>query len=94
MEGTSGKNNFVEANRNIISNLYSTLDLKLTEYHRKTVGPNGLKNLTRCKNEAVLDGTNNDEDKGLINFIRGEDYFDYDGDCNLKEPKMRFDDKG
>ena len=94
LEGTSGKNNFVEANRNIISNLYSTLDLKLTEYHRKTVGPNGLKNLTRCKNEAVLDGTNNDEDKGLINFIRGEDYFDYDGDCNLKEPKMRFDEKG
>ena len=31
---------------------------------------------------------------GLINFSRGQDYFDYDGDCNLKEPKMRFDDKG
>ena len=25
----------------------------------------------------------------MINFIRGEDYFDYDGDCNLSENRQR-----
>ena len=25
--------------------------------------------------------------KGLINFVRGQDYFDYDGDCNLTETR-------
>ena len=25
--------------------------------------------------------------KGLIKFVRGQDYFDYDGDCNLTETR-------
>ena len=27
--------------------------------------------------------------KGLINFVRGQDYFDYDGDCNLTETRPK-----
>ena len=26
----------------------------------------------------------------MINFIRGEDYLDYDGDCNLKETRPHY----
>ena len=36
----------------------------------------------------------NDEFTGLIRFVRGEDYFDYDGDCDLREPRKRTDDNG
>ena len=54
-----------------------------------------LSGSTRCSiaeygsNVGTLDGYVGDEDKGLINFIRGEDYFDYDGDCNLSENRQR-----
>ena len=59
---------------------------QIQEYHSKLSVSGGRENLLRCKNNyLVRDGTNNDEDKGLINFIRGKDYFDYDGDCNLDE---------
>ena len=33
-----------------------------------------------------MDG-NTDDVKGLINFIRGTDYFDYDADCDLFEKR-------
>ena len=37
---------------------------------------------------GVADGTDDDL-KGLINFIRGTDYFDYDADCNLTETRAK-----
>ena len=42
----------------------------------------------RCAGTApgVADG-NDDDVIGLINFLRGEDYFDYDNDCNLIEAR-------
>ena len=41
----------------------------------------------RCANTAgVIDG-NSDDQEGLIEFVRGKDYFDYDGDCNLTETR-------
>ncbi len=53
-----------------------------------------MSNLTRCANASgVADGTI-DEFTGLIRFVRGEDYFDYDGDCDLREPRKRTDDNG
>ena len=40
-----------------------------------------------CKNaDGVADG-NIDDIKGLINFVRGKDYFDYNGGCNLTEDR-------
>ena len=41
-----------------------------------------------------MDGTIGDEDVGLINFVRGEDYFDYDADCVLNEKRTRVDESG
>ena len=61
-------------------------------YHNVTLdGKLHPNNTTRCKGDAKLDTTiedgNDDDIKGLINFIRGEDYFDYDSDCVLKEER-------
>ena len=46
---------------------------------------------TRCSakgdsRSTIADGIDDDV-KGLISFSRGEDYFDYDGDCELNEPR-------
>ena len=58
-------------------------------YHNLTKdGKQHPNNTVRCKDDDKLDSTledgNDDDIKGLINFIRGEDYFDYDSDCILK----------
>ena len=47
---------------------------------------------TPCHRTTGLFGIN-DEYAGLIRFVRGEDYFDYDHDCDLAEPRMRIDKK-
>ena len=82
----SNWNNFNVNNVSEIRGLFEKTGNQIQEYHSKLNVSAGRENLLRCKNNfLVKDGTNNDEDKGLINFIRGEDYFDYDGDCNLDE---------
>ena len=58
-----------------IRNLFTLQGNIINEYHRKTVG-NYPASLTHCSNFGK-DGTINDEDIGLINFVRGEDYFNY-----------------
>ena len=42
-------------------------------------------NSRRCASASGVANGTDDDIKGLINFIRGKDYFDYDGDCNLNE---------
>lgn len=82
----SNWNNFNVNNVSEIRGLFEKTGNQIQEYHSKLNVSAGRENLLRCKNNSLVrDGTNNDEDKGLINFIRGEDYFDYDGDCNLDE---------
>ena len=82
----SNWNNFNVNNVTEIRGLFEKTGNQIQEYHSKLSVSAGRENLLRCKNNSLVrDGTNNDEDKGLINFIRGEDYFDYDGDCNLDE---------
>ena len=50
------------------------------DYHSETGSPADTR---RCFGTAgVADGIA-DDIKGLINFIRGQDYFDYDADCNF-----------
>ena len=92
--GNTAVNNFTQSNVNSISNFYTKTGNIIGDYHRKTIGTNNLTNVTRCKNSSgVADGIS-DEEIGLINFVRGEDYFDYDGDCDLTEPRKRTDDNG
>ena len=82
----SNWNNFNVNNVSEIRGLFEKTGNQIQEYHSKLTVSAGKENLLRCKNNyLVRDGTSNDEDKGLINFIRGKDYFDYDGDCNLDE---------
>ena len=87
---TSDWNNFNVNNVTEIRGLFEKTGNQIQEYHSKLSVTDGKENLLRCKNNSLVrDGTNNDEDKGLINFIRGKDYFDYDGDCNLDEYRTR-----
>ena len=91
LEGNNNINNFHENNVDDIRTLFNKQGNVINEYHRKTTGsfPANLKN---CSSADVKDGTVNDEDIGLINFIRGEDYFNYNDDCNnLKQKRMRMD---
>ena len=82
----SDLNNFKKNNAvTINSNLFQGTGYALNDYHDAS----GLafSESARCKTSpGVADGTL-DEAEGLINFIRGKDYFDYDGDCNLTEDR-------
>ena len=85
---TSDYNNFRDTYATEIGNVMSLYENSIQDYHRKTDTPGGSSLLRRCANSAgVLDGTDDDL-KGLINFVRGTDYFDYDGDCNLTEKRI------
>ena len=83
-------NNFIKGNyKSIRDNLFSLKGNTLLDYHRKTGSGN------RCKsNSLVKDGANEDEAQGLIEFVRGQDWFDYDGDCDLTESRTRKDKNG
>ncbi len=82
-------------NLNLIKNLFNYGSYPIVDYHRQTQSTSSFPGSTRCSiiehgsDKGTLDGYVGDEDKGLINFIRGEDYFDYDGDCNLTENRQR-----
>ena len=89
-------NNFVEANNSDINSLFMLTGNNVPKYHNidesYSVTENGVttqysnpKNTTRCKNAPGVRNDNQDDVKGLINFVRGKDYFDYDADCNLTE---------
>ena len=85
-------NNFVTDNLSDITGLFERLGNEVAGYHSAT-SDNDPANTTRCAvskepgSSSIADGTD-DDIKGLINFIRGEDYFDYDSDCDLTEPRM------
>ena len=77
-------NNFntTEVNLFAIDALFDRLGFTLSDYHNSSSEcsvSNG-----RVTTDVGEDGTA-DELKGLINFIRGQDYFDYNGNCNITE---------
>ncbi len=77
-------NNFNDSNSLNINSLFELTGNKVADYHSQTAGQ---LNTQRCKSASgVMDG-NTDDVKGLINFIRGTDYFDYDADCDLFEKR-------
>ena len=80
-------NNFRDTNATAVGNLIAIYTNDILDYHRDSNNADGSTNNRRCANSAgVIDGTTDDL-KGLINFVRGTDYFDYDGDCKLSETR-------
>ena len=82
-------NNFVDSNATAINNLFQLTNNEVQEYHSKTQGTTTgsirPQNTTRCASASGVADGNDDDIKGLINFVRGQDYFDYDADCKLTE---------
>ena len=80
-------NNVVTANRDKLYNMFVLYGSSIQDYHSQTPVVAGTVGTSRCKKvSTVQDGIDDDTD-GLINFLRGQDYFDYDGDCNLTETR-------
>ena len=80
-------NNFTDSNWKEIKDTFELFNNEVPEYHSKTSGTARPQNTTRCANTSGVADGSDDDVKGLINFIRGQDYFDYDADCNLTEIK-------
>jgi type IV pilus assembly protein PilY1 len=80
-------NNFVTSNATEIGNLFNLYAYDILDYHRDSNNADGSSENRRCASAGgVIDGTSDDLE-GLINFVRGTDYFDYDSDCNLTETR-------
>jgi len=89
-------NNFTEANSILINEQFESLGIEVGDYHSDAPTSSTNVGTARCSNSgdsrtSIQDG-NEDDIKGLISFVRGEDYFDYDSDCFLDEPRL--DDNG
>ena len=80
----SGYNNFHKDNSVKIGQLFGLTGNIVGDYHR-TTAIGGSDRLTRCSSESGVQDGVADDIKGLIEFTRGTDYFDYDADCNLTE---------
>ncbi|MDC3066394.1 PilC/PilY family type IV pilus protein, partial [Candidatus Pelagibacter sp.] len=85
-------NNFIDTNSDLINlNLFQLTGNAVPDYHNDSGSVNGI---GRCGssgyNIATVEDGDGDDAKGLINFIRGQDYFDYDGDCNLAETRDHY----
>ena len=65
-----------EENLGAISNLFEELDNEVLDYH----------NTSSTCTDVGVDGTD-DDIEGLIDFVRGKDYFDYNGDCVITEDR-------
>ena len=85
-------NNFIDTNSDKInSDLFTLTGNAVPDYHNDSGSVNGT---GRCgdlgnNNSLVADG-DADDAAGLINFIRGQDYFDYDADCDLSETRDHY----
>ena len=83
---TADYNNFIEANSSDIAINLKNFGYEIEDYHSVSNDPLLSR---RCVGTAagIEDGVS-DDTKGLINFLRGKDYFDYDGDCDLTETRL------
>ena len=71
-------NNWTTVNKSDIEDLFEITENTLTDYHHTSSNCSG--------SSGVADGTDDDLE-GLINFVRGVDYFDYNGNCNITEDR-------
>ena len=88
----SGWNNFVDTNSLLINDQFTILGNEVSDYHNDTPTNNLNLGTARCSgsgdSRATIQDGNDDDIKGLINFIRGEDYFDYNSNCILREKRV------
>jgi len=71
-------NNWSVSNNSDIGNLFEETGNEVVDYHNTS---------SKCGAvSGVEDGTDDDID-GLINFVRGKDYFDYNGNCIITEER-------
>ena len=79
-------NNFVDTNADEIASIFRIFNFEVQDYHSENGSPDETQ---RCHGiaQGVEDG-NDDDLKGIINFLRGQDYFDYNGDCNLTDARL------
>ena len=71
-------NNWKEDNATQIKVLFDLLGSKVLDYHNAS---------SQCKDQAGVANGTDDDVKGLINFLRGQDYFDYNGGCDITEKR-------
>ena len=82
-------NNFVVGNSTEIDALFTLMKHEILDYHRTSDNTDGSTNNKRCASASGVADDTADDLNGLINFVRGLDYFDYDGDCNLTEVRKK-----
>ena len=81
-------NNWTTANATAISDLFGELGNEVVDFHRRTTDGSGSTAQRYCWDRtgdtSILDG-NTDDISGLINFVRGKDYYNYEDprDCDL-----------
>ena len=80
-------NNFTDTYATEIANQMVLYGNDVVDYHRQTDDRTGSSLNRRCSSSPGVEDGIDDDVKGLINFIRGTDYFDYDGDCDLVESR-------
>ena len=73
---STGWNNFTVENSNELNKLFELTNNTVLDYHNTS---------SFCTD--VGENNNQDDIEGLISFVRGKDYFDYDGDCNVEEQR-------
>ncbi len=71
-------NNWNTTNANNIGVLFESTGNVVRDYHNSS---------SACKDADGVEDGNADDVKGLINFTRGQDYFDYNGGCNITEDR-------
>ena len=69
-------NNFDVDRVSAITSMFSELGYEVPDYHNAS---------SHCSSTAGVENGNSDDILGLINFMRGRDYFDYNGNCKFDE---------
>jgi len=76
-------NNFTTANKSDINKLFGLLGDRVADYHNTSSTCAEGKTAAELTSANILDG-NSDDIEGLISFVRGKDYFAYEGCDNTK----------
>ena len=85
-------NNFIDTNSDKINqDLFTMTGNQVPDYHNDSGSAIGNGRCGRQgANIATVEDGDADDAAGLINFIRGQDYFDYDADCDLSETRDHY----
>ena len=82
-----GYDNFSVANKDTIGTLMEYTGYTIQDYHNSTsqCTPANDEDYTISITEPIGEDGVDDDLKGLINFMKGNDYFDYNGNCIIDE---------